>query len=425
VSPTDTEFFRAFAGRVRETVADTTPKGGPAVNATTTTETTETIPATFQAPDAPCAAHPWCVETGRHVEHVGRLVQPPTGEAQIWWEDGDERPMILFGDEQTDYADLTTGDQLRQRAGQWTAHAARLGALADEYDAICEAAAHRGDETPTTVQSATEVAREWTITTRNGVVVRGYLPPWAEGTPTGQNVRPDLLHVVLEDIMHVRRYEGAQLGVHFYSDDAARCGAEGVLIPRMTVEPHAENVADRVPTVSVEILAGLGDEIEGLDPAGVCALADKLRQHADYLDDVAAHLQDAREDWARNGGAPAACRQVLDRIEAEKLPAPERAGTASLVDTAADLVVKAVTASLAGLQTNPRDVAERLHRAIDNAQGWHLAEVGDHCEAQAYADSRLGTAITAMADAMGAAFNPRRMETALRNALDMVIEEAR
>jgi hypothetical protein len=30
-----------------------------------------------------------------------------------------------------------------------------------------------------------------------------------------------------------------------------------------------------------------------------------------------------------------------------------------------------------------------------------------------------------MADAMGAAFNPRRMETALRNALDMVVEETR
>lgn len=108
---------------------------------TTATETT-TVPATFQAaPDAPCAAHPWCGETGTHVEHVGCLVQPPTGEAQIWWEDGDERPMILFGDERTDYADLTTGDQLRERAALWAAHAVRLGALADEFDAITEGGA--------------------------------------------------------------------------------------------------------------------------------------------------------------------------------------------------------------------------------------------------------------------------------------------
>jgi hypothetical protein len=58
-----------------------------------------------------------------------------------------------------------------------------------------------------------------------------------------------------------------------------------------------------VPTVSVEILAGLSDAIEDLDPDGVCALADKLRAHADYLDDIAADLQDARDDWAKHGGA--------------------------------------------------------------------------------------------------------------------------
>jgi hypothetical protein len=160
-----------------------------------------------------------------------------------------------------------------------------------------------GDHVERLILEAAAAPRRWTITTENGVVVRGYQPPWAEGTPSGQNVRPDMLHVVLEDIMHTRWYEGAQLGVHFYSQDAARCGIEGVLIPRMTVEPHAENPANRVPTVSVEILAGLSDAIEDLDPDGVCALADKLRAHADYLDDIAADLQDARDDWARNGGA--------------------------------------------------------------------------------------------------------------------------
>lgn len=97
---------------------------------------------------------------------------------------------------------------------------------------------------------------------------------------------------------------------------------------------------------------------------------------------------------------------------------------AQLADTAAFLAAEAVTASLAGLQTNPHDVADRLHRAIDNAQGWHLAEVGGHSEPQAYADSRLHTATLAAHDALRASSSTARMARALRTALDMVIDEA-
>lgn len=97
--------------------------------------------------------------------------------------------------------------------------------------------------------------------------------------------------------------------------------------------------------------------------------------------------------------------------------------TAQLTDAAAFLTTQAVSVSLNGLQTNPHDVADRLHRTIDNAQGWHLAEVGDHSEAQAYADSRFSSAALAMADAMKASTTPARMALALRTALDMVLAE--
>lgn len=97
---------------------------------------------------------------------------------------------------------------------------------------------------------------------------------------------------------------------------------------------------------------------------------------------------------------------------------------AQLADAAALLTTEAVTASLAGLDTNPHDAADRLHRAIDNAQGWHLAEVGGHGEPDAYADSRLSTAILAMSDAMGATSYPAQMARALRSAVDLVIAEA-
>jgi hypothetical protein len=97
---------------------------------------------------------------------------------------------------------------------------------------------------------------------------------------------------------------------------------------------------------------------------------------------------------------------------------------AQLADAAAFLAAEAVTASLDGLETNPHDVSKRLHRTTDNAQGQHLAKVGDHEEVQAYADSRFSSAIDAMADALKASANPGRMALALRTALDMAIREA-
>jgi hypothetical protein len=253
----NTEFFRSFVERVRATVA---PEH---------TRTADAAPAAVEAGEKKPAFEP---EKIRRVTVETAALTP--GSAVLYKQYGDLLRVAYDPAEQLLPAvAVMVGQQLGS-------HVERL-----------------------LLQSATEVARQWTITTENGVVVRGYQPPWAEGTPSGQNVRPDMLHVVLEDITHTRRYEGAQLGVHFYSQDAARCGIEGVLIPRMTVEPHAENPANRVPTVSVEILAGLSDAIEDLDPDGVCALADKLRAHADYLDDIAADLQDARDDWAKHGGA--------------------------------------------------------------------------------------------------------------------------
>lgn len=123
---------------------------------------------------------------------------------------------------------------------------------------------------------------------------------------------------------------------------------------------------------------------------------------------------------------PAETRQLADDIEqnlkvAAQQPQPD---TEQLVDVAVQAAVQAVTASLAGLQTNPTDVAKRLHRSIDNAQGWHLAEVGGHDEVVAYSNSRLGCAIDAMADTLKASRDKVLTVRALRSALELVISEA-
>jgi hypothetical protein len=255
---------------------------------------------------------------------------------------------------------------------------------------------------------------------------------------------------------HVQRLivEAAYVPPAAYEDrERVVCaGARGALINAVLFDPRNDEFYDGEPmTLSVYSEPGSDADLDAAGATRLIADLDRLRPKLCAMRDVlaaeaaeaappstlnlsipedatpaqAASIREIARLINETGDAPAACRQVLDRIEAEKQPAPERAGTASLVETTSQLVRDAVTASLAGPQTNPRDVAQRLHRDIDNAQGWHLAEVGDHAESVAYADSRLATAVDAMADAMKATDHPQRMARALRNALDMVIEETR
>lgn len=97
---------------------------------------------------------------------------------------------------------------------------------------------------------------------------------------------------------------------------------------------------------------------------------------------------------------------------------------AQLADAAEFLVGESVAASLAGLETNPHNVSDQLHRAADRSQAAHLAEVGDHTPEKAYADSRFSSSVQAMADAMEFTTDRAGMTLALRTALSMAIREA-
>lgn len=149
MNATDTEFYRAFAGRVRDhlpTSRSTTPEGSPDMNTTIETSAAPTVPAAFQpAPDAPCERHPWCTERGEHLDCYGPEIgldadggSIPVLVGQLHY-DGDDNTLCLLYQRCDDWKRHTSAD-LRAEADLVRAHAARLDALADQYDAVTEAA---------------------------------------------------------------------------------------------------------------------------------------------------------------------------------------------------------------------------------------------------------------------------------------------
>jgi hypothetical protein len=455
---TDTEFFRAFAGRVRQQLADTTPKGGTTMS--TTTDTTP-VPATFKpAPDAVCTV-PWCVEDGVHVEHVGRLVALPVVEAQLW-QDTDTAPVtVSVGDPKGEYRTITSGDQLRAEAARVRASGARLDALADEFDAIREGGTGVGTATavvmigrgrpgdfdvevwPVTGVSYTHEAvynpgrislkdaesKVRDVLADSSVQVARFLNEDTAGLldRVADSIReygatPEQVEAVRQVVRGVAE-SGDVAGAGVRLLDAAGqaaapytppttyeerervvcAGGRGAIINAVLFDPRTDEFYDGAP-MTLSVYSEPGSDAD-LDAAGATRLIGDLEQLLPRL---------------------RAMRDVLAGQKADAHPEQrETAGAAGLVDAAVDLAVQAVSASLAGLHTNPRTVAERLHTAIDNAQGWHLAEVGGHSEVEAYASSRFATAVEAMTHAMGATDHPQRMAGALRSALDMVIGEAR
>jgi hypothetical protein len=143
VNTTDTDFYRAFANRLRTAL---TPEGSRTVNDTTTTETVEApaVPATFKA-GGPCEKS-WCHTQGVHGDCYGPEVglASPEGHglnllaAYLFYDAEDDETVIVY-DRGGDAWRRVGADQLRAEAAKVRAHLARLDLLADQYDAITEA----------------------------------------------------------------------------------------------------------------------------------------------------------------------------------------------------------------------------------------------------------------------------------------------
>lgn len=144
--------------------------------------------------------------------------------------------------------------------------------------------------------------RTWTIATENGVKVSGYLPPWADGDPSETACPADRLELRLADLTHSRDFDGQPMLIDtpFGLNRTRDIYEEEVFRGRIVCDPYDGNPIGRTPTATVAVVEDC--VIEGLDPAGVTAIADKLRAQAAVLDQVAADLTDARADWTANTG---------------------------------------------------------------------------------------------------------------------------
>lgn len=132
------------------------------------------------------------------------------------------------------------------------------------------------------------------------------------------------------------------------------------------------------------------------------------------------YVFDVMADYLKGGADPQSVRDEVSRVAA-------RLRIENAVAAATDAIRAAVTMALAGLTTNPRDVANQLHQAIDDAQAEHLAKptVGDMSLEEAESAEAVSTAWEAMARALAASSDPGLTARALRGALRMVIDEAR
>jgi len=191
-----------------------------------------------------------------------------------------------------------------------------------------------------------------------------------------------------------------------------------------TLDPAAtlDTIADSLPEAMPEVFQLLGtapDLADVLRPA----VADRIRAFA-VVEHARAEGGDdygwvfgLMADALRQGGDPQTVRAEVPRVV-------ERVRAGRALSAAVDAITTAVTTALAGLTTNPRDVAERLHTAIEAAQAEHLARVGDMPLDQALKSEAFTTASEAVTRALGLSTDRAGTAESLRSMLNMVIREA-
>lgn len=188
--------------------------------------------------------------------------------------------------------------------------------------------------------------------------------------------------------------------------------------PAATLDDMCDALPGIMPSISKVVDAGT-EFAETLR----AAIADRLwtftaiaHARAEVGDDYG-YVLDVMADRLKRGADPQAIRDEVPRVV-------ERLRVERTIAAAADAITTAVTTALAGLTTHPRDVAERLHAAVDDAQAEHLAHVGDMSLERAAAAEAFSTATYAMARALSLSADPAGTALGLRTALRMVVDEA-
>ncbi|MGW0417494.1 hypothetical protein [Streptomyces sp. NPDC003015] len=172
-------------------------------------------------------------------------------------------------------------------------------------------------------------------------------------------------------------------------------------------ETAREHVEASGPVVNVHAA-----DLNGETPVAVCDSLTRYDLAIDFsrpAEDIAPALQTVLRDGVDSGR--------WARVDNRLTP----------VEAAEQAIGRAVLGSLAGLATNPHDVADRLTAAIENAQAEHLArpEVGGFPVGEAQGHEAFHTAVVAMARALALSGNRTLTADGLRASLDMAIAEAR
>jgi hypothetical protein len=151
--------------------------------------------------------------------------------------------------------------------------------------------------------------RTWTITTRDGYTVRGYLPGWAEEDPSQVGIPSDRLSDTLHDVIHRATFDGELIRL-------AR-GGYGPGEHTWVFGGHIECILDAddrppVPTASIHFFEDYW--LSGLGPNQLARFAAQLRAQADRLDDdVRPRLAAYQADWSAHCGRPIRQRNVPRR----------------------------------------------------------------------------------------------------------------
>jgi hypothetical protein len=192
-----------------------------------------------------------------------------------------------------------------------------------------------------------------------------------------------------------------------------------------TTNPAAtlDDISDALPEVMPEVfktmgtVSGLAEDLLPEVTNRVWAFTVVAHARADVGNGYG-YVLDVMADSLRRGADPQAVR-------AEVPPIVKRLRIDHAIGEATSAITMAVTTALAGLTTHPRDVAERLHTAVDDAQAEHLAHptVGDMSLGRAEAAEAFSTATYAMERALSLSMDPKGTASGLRTRLGMFIDE--
>lgn len=157
------------------------------------------------------------------------------------------------------------------------------------------------DHGPAMSTSHVPPGRTWTITTRNGYLVRSYLPGWAEEDPSQAGIAPDGLRNALHDIIHRAPFDGQLVSLAQGGYGAGE--RTWVFSGNIECIPDAEDGKPPLPVANIHFFDDYW--LTGLGPDEVAVFAAQLRAQADRLDgDVRPRLAAYRADWSAHYRRP-------------------------------------------------------------------------------------------------------------------------